>query len=101
MTPILQRNLMSHEEVSQLFSDLEFILLLNQPLLEQLEEKSRQWPCTTVGDVFAVIAPLMKIYSRYILNYDNLMNLLSNSKKTNPNLVTFLDVSFLLSDSNE
>ena len=48
MVPIVQRGLLTSEEVSIVFGDLEIILLLNQPFMEQLEEKCNQWPCTTV-----------------------------------------------------
>jgi hypothetical protein len=49
MAPILERNLLSSEDASAIFSDLELLIYFNHPLLKELEEKMHQWPHNTVG----------------------------------------------------
>lgn len=69
----------SQEIVSQMFSNLKSIYKLHHDfLLPQLEERMQNWETEQrIGDVMKNFAPFLKMYTEYVKNYDNAMNLIN------------------------
>lgn len=65
------RALLTRDDVSTVFSNIQQIAELNVQLLAALQARMRLWPeSTKFGDIFTSFAPLMSVYSRYLRNYE-------------------------------
>ncbi|EFC43629.1 RhoGEF domain-containing protein [Naegleria gruberi] len=74
--------LITKEEVSAIFSDIDVILNFNNTFLKDLEERLQNYVYTvTISDIFLQIAPFFKTYSRYCNNFDKANEVLRECKK--------------------
>ena len=80
------------EKVYRIFSNLEDILLVNQELLAQLKARVEGDPatCDRVGDIFLNMSFALKIYSKYIGDYDTARQTLAEVEGT-PKFVAFVE----------
>jgi hypothetical protein len=85
--------LISATEIATIFANFESLLNFNKKLLESLNAKS-DLPIQdrTIGDVFLELAPMMKMYTEYINNFDQSNHLLQMLLKERPALADYLEV---------
>ena len=50
-----------------------------------------EWPDQHVGDIFVKLAPFLKMYSNYIENFENAMNMIDKYKKKNKKFAAILE----------
>lgn len=80
----------SEKEVGVLFSNLESITCLNIQILELMEERIEQWPCEgRFADIFIEKAPVLRLYTDYLNNYDRQMTVLTELEKK-PAFIQFI-----------
>eukprot|EP01124_Arcella_intermedia_P019054 TRINITY_DN2618_c0_g1_i2.p1 TRINITY_DN2618_c0_g1~~TRINITY_DN2618_c0_g1_i2.p1 ORF type:complete len:432 (+),score=91.03 TRINITY_DN2618_c0_g1_i2:62-1357(+) len=80
--PLKEANILKDSEFDSLFSELELILHLNKILLKRLQDRLAQWPQVQLfGDIFKDSAPAMKLYYRYIKNFNRKNDLLNEFMK--------------------
>lgn len=87
--------MLTKDEITALFSDMELIVLLNNQLWKDLEERMNEWPMQHVGDVFSRAAPVLLIYYRYILNYDHAMEVLTKCLNEKPEFKRYIEVTHI------
>ncbi|XP_046407118.1 FYVE, RhoGEF and PH domain-containing protein 4-like [Ischnura elegans] len=68
----------SQEMIPQIFSNIKSIYQFHHDfLLPQLEERMKNWDHEKrIGDIMKNFAPFLKMYSEYVKNFDNAMNLM-------------------------
>ena len=85
------RPVVSRTEVMDIFSTLEIIVELNRGLLNELKERLAQWPSVQrFGDLFARMAPILRLYSGYVRNYDVSQRVLTDKRETSSVFCEFL-----------
>ena len=52
---------------------------------------NNEWPDQKVGDIFVKQAPFLKMYSKYIENFDNAMNIIDKHKKKNKKFAAIME----------
>ena len=52
---------------------------------------TEEWPDQKVGDIFVKQAPFLKMYSKYIENFDNAMNTIDKHKKKNKKFAAIME----------
>ncbi|KAL6079981.1 Transcription initiation factor TFIID subunit 15b [Balamuthia mandrillaris] len=71
-------------EASIIFSSLEVLYQVNGEILKELEGRLSGWPeVNTFGDVFLKMVPMMKVYSTYINNYQEGIDVLRKLEAKN------------------
>lgn len=65
INPLKQMDILSHDEFTILFGQIEMIYNLNKELLKSLEKD-----LTKVGEAFLRLAPFFKLYSVYAFDYN-------------------------------
>ncbi|KAL1924524.1 uncharacterized protein VTP21DRAFT_4178 [Calcarisporiella thermophila] len=84
--------IITQEELSFIFCNVEQILEFHEQLLSDLEERERIWgPTQIVGDIFLKTNPYLKMYSHYLKNYPVAIMTIEKLLKTNTNFKKFLD----------
>ena len=58
------------DKVTRVFSNIEDIVIIHDALLRQLEERIKLDESDRVGDIFLNMSFALKLYSRYIANFD-------------------------------
>eukprot|EP01119_Soliformovum_irregulare_P021238 TRINITY_DN7030_c0_g1_i1.p1 TRINITY_DN7030_c0_g1~~TRINITY_DN7030_c0_g1_i1.p1 ORF type:complete len:772 (-),score=249.29 TRINITY_DN7030_c0_g1_i1:38-2353(-) len=85
-----KKPIIDQENLNNIFSDIEMILNLNTKLLTDLSPIVKNWsPRARLGKIFLNIADFLKIYSKYISNFNNSLETLEKCKKK-PNFEKFL-----------
>jgi FYVE/RhoGEF/PH domain-containing protein 5/6 len=75
-------NFISEKEVGILFSNLESIAGLNIQILESMEERIEAWPSESrFADIFIEKAPVLRLYTDYLNNYEQQVLLLTKLEK--------------------
>ncbi|KAF2075267.1 hypothetical protein CYY_003443 [Polysphondylium violaceum] len=70
------------ENIHTIFSTINQIYSFNTELLKQLKEVASKWsPTQKLGDIFHSMAPYLKLYKTYCLNYDAAIECLQKAKK--------------------
>jgi hypothetical protein len=71
----------SVDNVHRIFTGIEDILQVNTLLLEQLEEKMKNWgPKQTLGDVLLKLTPFLKMYKQYAISQQNAVKMLNENQ---------------------
>lgn len=67
------------EVVAQMFTNVKSLYKLHHDfLLPQLEDRMKNWENNRrIGDIMKNFAPFLKMYTEYVKNYDNSMNLIN------------------------
>lgn len=73
----------SKAQVSAIFSDIEVIVNVNDHFYQELAKRVEHFCATStmLSDIFLMIAPFFKSYSRYCNNYDNALAVLKDLRK--------------------
>ena len=84
----------SRDDVSIIFSTLEIIVELNRGLLADLKIRLGQWPSVQkFGDLFIRMAPILRLYSGYVRNFEAAAQTLLRKRENTPAFVEFLTES--------
>jgi len=83
--PILTNN-----QITDIFYTFQIILSISTVFTNDLEKKMDKWPTVQIGECFLKIAPLLKVYSGYINNYNNAITAIETAKK-GTKFTAFLD----------
>ncbi|XP_076313163.1 FYVE, RhoGEF and PH domain-containing protein 2-like isoform X2 [Tachypleus tridentatus] len=81
------------EVVTQMFSNLKSLYKLHHDfLLPQLEERLENWETKSkIGDIMKNFAPFLKMYTEFVKNYDNSMNLINLWYNKHPHFAQIMD----------
>ncbi|XP_022240756.1 FYVE, RhoGEF and PH domain-containing protein 1-like isoform X2 [Limulus polyphemus] len=81
------------EVVTQMFSNLKSLYKLHHDfLLPQLEERLENWETESkIGDIMKNFAPFLKMYTEFVKNYDNSMNLINLWCNKHPRFAQIMD----------
>ncbi|EFA81992.1 pleckstrin domain-containing protein [Heterostelium album PN500] len=73
---------LTQDAINTIFSTVNEIYSFNTELLARLRERAKDWSShQKIGDIFVVMAPYLKLYKTYCLNYDNAIECLQKAKK--------------------
>eukprot|EP01102_Stenamoeba_stenopodia_P014614 TRINITY_DN4877_c0_g1_i1.p1 TRINITY_DN4877_c0_g1~~TRINITY_DN4877_c0_g1_i1.p1 ORF type:complete len:794 (-),score=150.51 TRINITY_DN4877_c0_g1_i1:107-2488(-) len=73
---------LSNETISQIFCNIEEIILVNKILLSDLEKRMLEWSSNPrVGDIFEKLTHFFKMYNRYTAQYDTALATLGDCEK--------------------
>ncbi|CAG8545606.1 10159_t:CDS:2 [Acaulospora colombiana] len=79
------------DEISLIFGNIEMILSLHQQLLKSLEERCSKWSSTElISDIFLQNAPFLKMYTAYVRDFARAIQLTERLKKGNKDFRKFL-----------
>jgi hypothetical protein len=95
--PIQKQALLPHDLYQLVFNNLTVILLLNEQFLEELEKTHEQYlketesgvPCGLIGELFKTRAPTFKLYTSYINNYEQSLQIISEQTEKNKTFRVF------------
>lgn len=74
--------MISVEEVKSIFSSIDIIKAYNEQLLEEIRPRVSIWsPTQRVGDIFLKMAAFLKVYTNYVSNYSNAINVLGKCRR--------------------
>lgn len=81
------------DTVQHMFSNIKSIYKLhNDFLLPQLEERIEAWDTNPqIGDIVKNFAPFLKMYTEYVKNFDDAMNLISQLQQKVPRFSTIIN----------
>jgi hypothetical protein len=89
----VKNDMLSNEEITTVFSNLETIALFNQHLLNNLDDRIKNLNNSTcVGDIFLELVPFLKMYGQYVCNHTNAIETLQDRLESRPKLRQFLEV---------
>lgn len=89
--------ILTSEELTTIFSNIQTILEFNQKLLQSLKERLDNWsPIQKVGDVFLEMAPFLSVYTQYCNNYETSINAVEKARSKNPQFNAYLTVSIII-----
>ncbi|XP_075218601.1 FYVE, RhoGEF and PH domain-containing protein 2-like [Lycorma delicatula] len=86
-------NMFPQEMVSQMFSNIKSLYKFhNEFLLPQLEQRMQNWANEQkIGDIMKNFAPFLKLYTEYVKNFDNAMNIINVLYAKNRKFAALLD----------
>jgi hypothetical protein len=86
--------ILTKRQIHDIFSYHQGILAINQEIKSQLCERIRIWSegCDRVGDIFQSLAPFLRIYSLFLTNFSNAVNLVSTLLSKNQRFFNFVNV---------
>lgn len=91
ITPIRRMKILSEDEADRIFSDIEIIVEITHAILEKMDGRLKLWPSVQrVGDIFKDMAPLMKLYYRYIRDFEKMQQRLSEIQHQYPDFDQFI-----------
>ncbi|CAC5397164.1 FYVE, RhoGEF and PH domain-containing protein 1,FYVE, RhoGEF and PH domain-containing protein 4 [Mytilus coruscus] len=78
--------------IPQMFSNVQSIYQFhNDFLLPQIKERVEKWsPESKIGDMMKQYAPLLKMYTEYVKNFDNAMNLITVWSEKSPKFASII-----------
>jgi len=84
--------IISEKSIKKIFSNIENIKEVNKEILKRLEQGAREWPYWNgVGKIFVELAPYLKLYLVYILNFDVALHTLIEKQKMHKQFREFLE----------
>ncbi|XP_069692894.1 FYVE, RhoGEF and PH domain-containing protein 2-like [Periplaneta americana] len=86
-------NMFPQEMIPQMFSNIKSIYQFHHDfLLPQLEVRMTNWDQEgKIGDIMKNFAPFLKLYTEYVKNFDNAMNIISALAAKNQRFGTIMD----------
>ncbi|EGG20844.1 pleckstrin domain-containing protein [Cavenderia fasciculata] len=73
---------LTQDQINTIFSTVKEIYSFNRELITRLRERSKNWDHRQkIGDIFVTLAPYLKLYKTYCLNYDTAIECLQQAKK--------------------
>jgi hypothetical protein len=83
--------ILSEDEADRIFSDIEIIDEITHAILDKMESRLGLWPSVQrVGDIFKDMAPLMKLYYRYIRDFEKMQQRLAEIQHQRPDFDQFI-----------
>jgi hypothetical protein len=90
-----RRKILNESELDILFSQIEVICEITEILKDKIEERLQLWPAVQkFGDIFKDTSPLMKLYYRYIFNFQEMQARIEQLQHQNSEFREFLEVRF-------
>jgi len=86
------QKLLTNDEISRIFSNVDTLLTLHVELLRAFEERQNEGNYI-VGDLMLERAPFLKMYSLYLNNYQVAMSTLKMCQETNADFSSFLEIA--------
>eukprot|EP01137_Pigoraptor_chileana_P000217 Opistho-2@36016 len=88
-----ERPVASLKEIRAIFSEIEPIHTISSHLVGELRNRLARWgPCTCLSDVFSRgIMNYLKLYSVYVNNYEEALNVLDKCRRSNAAFRAFVD----------
>lgn len=86
-------NMFPQDMVPQMFSNIKSIYKFHHDfLLPQLEERMKNWDKEPrIGDIMKNFAPFLKLYTEYVKNFDNAMNIINALYTKNRKFAALMD----------
>ncbi|XP_021930106.1 FYVE, RhoGEF and PH domain-containing protein 4-like [Zootermopsis nevadensis] len=86
-------NMFPQEMIPQMFSNIKSIYQFHHEfLLPQLEARMTNWDQEQkIGDIMKNFAPFLKLYTEYVKNFDNAMNIISALAAKNQRFTAIMD----------
>ncbi|GAM27408.1 hypothetical protein SAMD00019534_105840 [Acytostelium subglobosum LB1] len=82
MKPLTDKELLTKEQTKVIFSDIHVIRDFGQKLINQLKPRVENWNHhQKLGDIFFGISESFRVYTGYIQNYNNALEMLEEVKK--------------------
>lgn len=82
--------LITPEDLSKIFANLEIILSVHAQLLASLQDRMSKWSRSQqIGDIFVTWAPYLKFYTQYVGNYNTALATLAECKKKDEGVEAF------------
>lgn len=82
------------EHLRVLFSNLQYVLPLNEQLYEEISKRHASWDeHQKIGDVFEKVAPYFKLYNEYSNNYEQALQLYDKMREKDLAFKNILDVA--------
>jgi len=92
MVPCKNENILTKQEISEVFSNVAQLLTFHKDFLKDLKERIDIWTDdTAIGDIVLSVTPYMKLYTAYGSNYENALNAVQNLSKKNQRFAQFLE----------
>eukprot|EP01125_Pyxidicula_operculata_P015030 TRINITY_DN5079_c0_g4_i1.p1 TRINITY_DN5079_c0_g4~~TRINITY_DN5079_c0_g4_i1.p1 ORF type:complete len:1822 (+),score=626.20 TRINITY_DN5079_c0_g4_i1:45-5510(+) len=81
-------------EIDSIFSNTQSILHLHKIILNQLRDRFKSWnENSIIGDIFVQNSPVLKLYVKYVNNFDQSTQTIENATNKNKKFVHFVDVT--------
>ncbi|KAF2072417.1 hypothetical protein CYY_006274 [Polysphondylium violaceum] len=88
---VINPPLLSPKSLSIIFGHIEDLLIVNRELLTSIEDRMKTWYSDKrMGDIFAKLAPFLKMYTEYCSNYDKAISRLKQKSDENKDLSAYL-----------
>jgi len=88
---VINPPLLSPKSISIIFGHIEDLLIVNRELLTSIEDRMKTWYTDKrMGDIFAKLAPYLKMYTEYCSNYDKAIARLKQKSDENKDLSAYL-----------
>eukprot|EP01125_Pyxidicula_operculata_P001690 TRINITY_DN1151_c1_g4_i1.p1 TRINITY_DN1151_c1_g4~~TRINITY_DN1151_c1_g4_i1.p1 ORF type:complete len:952 (+),score=251.93 TRINITY_DN1151_c1_g4_i1:26-2881(+) len=85
IAPLAAKNLLTPQEMKEIFSNVEQILGFSEKLVLELGTRLEKWgPTQKIGDVLERFFPFLKLYKTYCDNYELSMNTLEKLNASHP-----------------
>jgi hypothetical protein len=95
ITPMRRRRILTESEMDYLFSQIEVICEITEILKDKMQERLALWPAVQkFADIFKDTSPLMKLYYRYIFNFQDMQARIDQLQHQNSEFREFLEVRF-------
>ena len=78
------------DKITKIFSNIEDIAMINEALYKQLDERIRVDGSDRVGDIFLNMSFALKLYSRYISNFDTSRECITESIENSKGFASWL-----------
>eukprot|EP01114_Cavostelium_apophysatum_P017515 TRINITY_DN5223_c0_g1_i2.p1 TRINITY_DN5223_c0_g1~~TRINITY_DN5223_c0_g1_i2.p1 ORF type:complete len:734 (-),score=202.94 TRINITY_DN5223_c0_g1_i2:30-2141(-) len=93
--PLQKSGILTSEEISGVFANIEMILNLNSEMLQRFSERilNHTWcPNTScIGDIFQELVPYLRMYSHYVCNHGSAIKSITELSESKPKFKAFLD----------
>ncbi|KAL6065859.1 RhoGEF domain containing protein [Balamuthia mandrillaris] len=90
--PLEAEKIVSEQEVTSLFSNVETLLGFHKEFLKKIKERVAEFTVeTSLGDLILELIPYLKTYTQYTSNYDNCIQTLQNLTDKNAKFSAYLD----------
>ena len=99
ISPITQKKLIKSKDIEIIFGYIENLLGVHQALLNAMEEQLNK-PVILMGNVFITMAHFLRVYPKYINQYDEAMNLLRTLTESKSKFAKFLEKQSTIEECN-
>uniref|UniRef100_A0A6A7G6Q8 Pleckstrin domain-containing protein n=1 Tax=Hirondellea gigas TaxID=1518452 RepID=A0A6A7G6Q8_9CRUS len=89
------KTVLQKKHIEAIFSNIAFILPLNEKFYEDINQSISSWDneCTQIAPIFADFVPYFKMYTSYVNNHDNAVEVLQKQSETNEKFQKFSELN--------